>query len=110
MKLIASALMFGLVLLFVWERVDMVRVGYQVQRLKAKKIEAQRTHDELEMKFSALTAPERIAKVATEKLGMMPPQKGQVLLIQQHPSPSSPAEPVLAQVRLAQSRVQRGSQ
>jgi cell division protein FtsL len=100
--------MFSLVLLFVWERVDVVRVGYQVERLKTKKIEVQRIHDELEMKFSTLTAPERIAKVATEKLGMMPPQKGQVVVIQRHSSPASPAEPEPTQVRVAQNDMVRG--
>jgi cell division protein FtsL len=33
------------------------------------------------VKFSALAAPERIAKVATEKLGLVPPQQGQVLMV-----------------------------
>ncbi len=110
MKVIASTLMLSLVLLFVWERVDVVRVGYQVERLKAKKIEVQRTHDELEMKFSALTAPERIARVATEKLGMIPPQKGQVVLIQRYPPAASPMEAEPMQVRVAQNIMVRDRQ
>jgi cell division protein FtsL len=72
-----------LVFVFVWERVDVVRLGYQIERLKTQKILLERERDQLQVKFSALTAPERIAKVATEKLGLVPPQQGQVLMVHQ---------------------------
>jgi cell division protein FtsL len=70
-----------LVFVFVWERVDVVRLGYQIERLKTQKILLERERDQLQVKVSALTAPERIAKVATEKLGLIPPQQGQVLMV-----------------------------
>jgi cell division protein FtsL len=70
-----------LVFVFVWERVDVVRLGYQIERLKTQKILLERERDQLQVKVSALTAPERIAKVATEKLGLTPPQQGQVLMV-----------------------------
>jgi cell division protein FtsL len=90
-----------LVFVFVWERVDVVRFGYQIERLKIQKVLLERERDQLQVKFSALTAPERIAKVATEKLGLVPPQQGQVLMVhQQGEAPSLPLPPV-GQVRLA---------
>jgi cell division protein FtsL len=70
-----------LVFVFVWERVDVVRLGYQIERLKTQKILLERERDQLQVKVSALTAPERIAKVATEKLGLIQPQQGQVLMV-----------------------------
>lgn len=81
MKAIAFLAGLSLVFVFVWERVDVVRVGYQIERLKAQKLLLERERDQLQVKFSALTAPERIAKVATDKLGMIPPQQGQVLMV-----------------------------
>ncbi len=71
-----------LVFLFVWERVDIVRVGYQVERLKVEKGVLERERDQLRVKVSTLSAPDRIAKVATERLGMIPPQNGQVIMVQ----------------------------
>jgi cell division protein FtsL len=62
------------------------------------------------MKFSTLTAPERIAKVATEKLGMIPPQKGQVVLIQRYQPAVPPMEPEPMQVRVAQNVMVRERQ
>jgi cell division protein FtsL len=80
MRLLAILGIIGL-LLFVWERVDIVRVGYRIEQLKAQKIVLQREQDELRVKVSALTAPDRIARAATEKLGMIPPQPGQVVMV-----------------------------
>ena len=62
---------------------DVVRLGYHIERLKTQKVLLERERDQLQVKFSALTAPERIAKVATDKLGLTPPQQGQVFII--HP-------------------------
>jgi len=81
MRLLAALGIIGMLLLFVWERVDIVRVGYRIEQLKTQKISLQREQDELRVKVSALTAPDRIAKAATEKLGMIPPQSGQVVMV-----------------------------
>ena len=89
MKLLAGLGIMGLLLLFVWERVDMVRVGYRIEHLKTQKIALQRERDELRVKALALAAPDRIARAATEKLGMIPPQPGQVVMV-------SAADPVPA--------------
>jgi hypothetical protein len=63
----------------------MVRVGYQVERLKQEKTVLERERDQLRIKVSALSAPDRVAKVATERLGMVPPQRGQVIVVQAGP-------------------------
>ena len=80
-----AAVMAGLCLVFafVWERVDVVRLGYHVQRLKAQKTALERERDQLRVRYSALSAPERIAKVATDRLGLIPPQQGQVFTVHQ---------------------------
>ena len=38
MKAVAFAAVTSLVLLFVWERVDIVRIGYHIERLKTQKV------------------------------------------------------------------------
>jgi len=90
-----------LVFVFVWERVDVVRLGYQIERLKIQKVLLERERDQLQVKFSALMAPERIAKVATEKLGLVPPQQGQVLMVHQPSDIPGLSLPPVEQVRLA---------
>jgi cell division protein FtsL len=92
-----------LVFVFVWERVDMVRVGYQIERLKHDKLVLERERDELRVKVSALSAPDRIAKVASEKLGMAPPQQGQVIMVQSRPDGTLPPHVGPVEVRIAKN-------
>ena len=75
MKTITIMAGICLVFLFVWERVDIVRVGYHIERLKTQKLLLERERDQLQVKFSALTAPERIAKVASDRFGLVPPPR-----------------------------------
>lgn len=107
MKAIAFAAITSLVLLFVWERVDIVRIGYHIERLKAQKVLLERERDELQVKLSGLTAPERIARLASDKLGMLQPEKGQVVVI--NFEPETPANPVAAEgeIRIAKNMVTR---
>lgn len=108
MKLLTISMGLCLVFVFVWERVDMVRVGYQIERLKHDKVLLERERDELRVKLSALSAPDRIAKVASEKLGMTPPQQGQVVVVQSKPDggPMPSIEPV--EVRIAKNELPNG--
>ena len=107
MKLVAFAAVTALVLLFVWERVDIVRIGYQIERLKTQKLILERERDELRVKLSGFTAPERIARLATEKLGMMQPENGQVVVI--NIEPAAPVHPAAqeGEVRIAKHIVTR---
>lgn len=101
MKIVTIVAGVLLIFVFVWERVDIVRLGYQVERLKTQKVLLDRERDRLQVKFSALTAPERIAKVATDKLGLVPPQQGQVLMVHLPGEAPNPALPSLEPIRLA---------
>ncbi len=98
----------SLVFAFVWERVDMVRVGYQIERLKHDKVLLERERDELQVKISALSAPSRIAKVASEKLGMVLPQQGQVIMVQVWPETGSPGHHISAELRIARNDLLSG--
>lgn len=100
MKALLALAMLAFLLLFVWERVEVVRVGYHIERLKAQRTALQRERDELEVKVSALTSSERIARVAKEQLGMAPPQPGQVVLLRLDAAPQQGA-PAHAELRLA---------
>jgi cell division protein FtsL len=103
MKTLTIMVGLMLVFVFVWERVDIVRLGYQVERSKAQKLLLERERDQLQVRFSSLTAPERIAKVATERLGMVQPQQGQVVTVHVRPE-GVPASPVLpSEVRVAKN-------
>ncbi len=108
MKMLAVLGGLCLVFLFVWERVDMVRVGYQVERLKHEKTTLERERDQLRVKLSALSAPDRIAKVAKERLGMGPPQQGQVITVQTRADDATISHPALVEMHIAKNDLSVG--
>lgn len=108
MKTITIMAGICLVFIFVWERVDIVRLGYHVERLKTQKLLLERERDQLQVKFSALTAPERIAKVASDRLGLVPPQQGQVFMVNLQREQPSPAIPSAEQIRIARNMSKGG--
>jgi hypothetical protein len=67
----------------------------------------ERERDELRLKVSTLTSPDRIAKAATEKLGMLPPQQGQVRLVRLEPEAPTKGLAVAMELKLAKHDVVR---
>ena len=101
MKTLTALAVLSVLLLYVWERVDVVQVGYHIEQLKSKKVSLERERDELRLKVSMLTSPDRIAKAATERLGMLPPQQGQVRLVRLRPDPPMKDQVVAMELKLA---------
>ena len=70
-----------LCLLYVWMQIDLLRVGYDIERLEKKKAVLERQHESLRYQWSQLTSPQRIAKEATKKLGLQIPKSGQIVMV-----------------------------
>lgn len=108
MRILAAFVGLCLVFAFVWERVDVVRVGYQIERLKHDKAILERERDELRVKYSALSASGRIAQIASEKLGMGLPQQGQVIMVQAKPHGAPMPQVVPVEVQIAKNDLSGG--
>ncbi|HET6676187.1 MAG TPA: hypothetical protein VFG71_12645 [Nitrospiraceae bacterium] len=111
MKGIVFTVVMSMTLLFVWERVDVVRLGYHIERLKSQKVLLERERDGLRVKLSSLTSPERIARAASDKLSMGRPEKGQIILVHLEPEPPPILQPDSQQgeVRVAKNMPVRRS-
>jgi|SRR5688572_14603549 cell division protein FtsL len=107
MKTFTALAVLSVLLLYVWERVDVVQVGYHIEQLKSKKVALERERDELRLKVSTLSSPDRIAKAATEKLGMLPPQHGQVRLVRLEREAPTKGVAVAMELKLARHDVVR---
>ena len=91
----------GVLLFYVWGKVDVVRVGYELDALLKKKAVLTQEHERLQARLSQLTAPERIASEAGDKLGMRPPSARQVVLVPSHPEDGNPGDGPELPLRLA---------
>lgn len=92
-------------LFYVWGKVDVVRVGYELDQRSKRKMILEQEHDRLKITFSQLTASNRIAQEALAQLGMRPPDPGQVILVSDDGRQEKNQSPGLEPLRVAQHDV-----
>lgn len=83
----------SLVFLSLWQRNQMIHIGYEIERLHQEKADLGRIHKELMVEVESLTSLERIEQIATRQLKMVPalPQQQIPVYIQSAIEPSPPA-------------------
>jgi cell division protein FtsL len=74
------------VAVYMWPRVQVVRLAYRMQTSEQHLRELLQAHDQLRFELASLKDPERIYRIATEQLGMGIPRRDQVVIIT-HESP-----------------------
>ena len=60
-------------LVYVWQRVDFIRISYRVEALQKQKQELQEIDKRATLERSLLMAPDRIERVARKQLGLVDP-------------------------------------
>jgi cell division protein FtsL len=79
MRAVAVALLVVLPAAFyVYERAQVARTGYLILQLQQEVNALQTQRDRLEATAAALKTPERIERLATAELGMVPPRQQQM--------------------------------
>lgn len=76
---------------FLWQRYQFVRLGYEVNRLRAEKARLEEAIEPLEVEVRYLSRLERIDRLAREELGMHPPAPSQVIVVETDVPPAEPA-------------------
>ncbi|GEM_PF-1644517 len=98
----------SLFLFYVWGKMDVVRVGYELDQLSKRKAALEQEHDRLQILYSQLTAPDNIAHEAATKLGMRPPDPGQVILVSTDTRQDEEQRKESESLRVAQWNVSEG--
>ena len=70
---------FGMV--YVWQRVQVIAIGYQIEALKKEKEDLQRTNKALEIETATLASPDRIDAIARNDMGMKDAQDTQLVVV-----------------------------
>ena len=76
-------------LFYVGVKMDMWRLGYEMEELEKQRIVLKKKQESLRGRLSELTDPQQIAQRAHKQLGLIVPQEGQVVMISLEASPSS---------------------
>jgi cell division protein FtsL len=66
---------------YMWPRVQGVRLAYRLQDAEHRLQDLMRERDRLRVELAALADPQRVYQVATEQLGMVAPKHDQVFIL-----------------------------
>ncbi len=71
----------ALALFYVWSRVQVVQLGYEISALQRTNDELSKQVSMLEVEIANLKSPARLENIAKTKLFMQPPASDQIVLI-----------------------------
>jgi cell division protein FtsL len=68
-------------LVYTWVRVQCVRVGYEIALLNRETLRLTELQDNFKVELARLKSPQRITKIAREKLGLTMPAPRQMMVL-----------------------------
>jgi cell division protein FtsL len=68
-------------LLHVWLRLQVVHMGYGLSTTTKLQNQLEQENRELKVELASLTSPDRLEAMARKRLGLVPPDKGQVIVL-----------------------------
>jgi cell division protein FtsL len=96
-KSVAVAGVLVIVLLFsVWQRVQLLKNGYQVDELQKTLAAAEQARRQLQLDVDVLKAPDRIEEYAIERLHLAHPSSDEAVIIERVVPAERPASSVVA--------------
>ncbi len=73
--------LIGVVLVHVWLRLQVVRMGYVLSTTSKLQARLEQENRELKVELATLTSPDRLETLARKRLGLVTPEKGQVIVL-----------------------------
>ena len=85
------------VLLFsAWQHFELIRHGYRLEQMQRERATEQEINRHLRLEIETLRAPQRIEKLATERIGMVAPAVGDATVIERVIQPDPPVKAMVA--------------
>lgn len=80
-RVLIILLVIASLILYVGGKVNIVRLGYQIEALEREKKDLERANRSLRIEASSLSSPARIEEIATKRMGMVRPPKENVVVV-----------------------------
>jgi cell division protein FtsL len=85
------------VLLFsAWQQFELLRHGYKLEQMQRERAAESEINRHLRLEMETLRAPQRIEKLATERLGMVAPGDAEAVVLERVTPHAPPAKSVVA--------------
>jgi cell division protein FtsL len=81
LTLLLGLCLVGLALVQVWLRLQVVQLGYVLSTASKLRSQLEQENRELRLELATLTSPARLEAVARTRLGLVEPDKGQLVLL-----------------------------
>jgi cell division protein FtsL len=73
--------LIGVVLVHVWLRLQVVHMGYVLSSASKLQSRLEQENRELKIELATMTSPDRLEALARRRLGLKPPEKGQIIVL-----------------------------
>jgi cell division protein FtsL len=73
--------LIGVVLIHVWLRLQVVQMGYALSTISKLQGRLEQENRELKVELATLTSPERLEALARSRLGLVTPDRGQIIVL-----------------------------
>jgi cell division protein FtsL len=94
---VAVGMFLVAVLLFsAWQHFELLRHGYRLEQMQRDRAAENDINRHLRLEMETLRAPQRIEKLATERLGMVAPADGEAVVLERVAPQDPPARSVVA--------------
>ena len=74
-------ILMGELLFYTWCRVQCIKTGYKITAEKKRNKELINLQKNLRVELANLKSPDRIGRIARERLGLIMPEPGQIIVI-----------------------------
>lgn len=78
---VLTVALIGLVWIHVWLRLQVVQMGYVLSTSSKLQNRLEQENRELKIELATMTSPDRLESLARRRLGLRPPEKGQVVVL-----------------------------
>ena len=89
--------MLVLVLMFsAWQHFELLRHGYRLEQMQRERATEEEINRHLTLEIETLRAPQRIEKLATERMGMVAPGPDEAIVLERVVPADPPAKSIVA--------------
>lgn len=96
MSLGAGVLLVVVLLFSAWQHFELLRHGYKLEQMQRDRATENDINRHLRLEMETLRAPQRIEKLATERLGMVSPGATEAVVLERVTPAPAPAKSVVA--------------
>ena len=95
-SVVIGGIVVFVLMLSAWHHFELLRHGYQLEQLQRERAAEAEINRHLRLEIETLRAPQRIEKLATERLGMVEPGVEDAIVLERVVPPAPPACSVVA--------------